>query len=530
MADPPPEIPAELQECMDAYLNKSIKPEKMTKNSTDDVLVRQSKLWRGRLAVYALEQDRMDVIQQIGDPDLRKILQTEGNCGGAHNIGHECGCGFGHCIVCHQWIPNTGGWGIRCAKPGCAPTNVCPPPKTIAPPIPVAPVPPPKTQAPVDPPAPDPPRKTAGKKARGQAKRAKKRGSGGGWGAPPTSSDESDGYTPTSPGYSPPGSPIPGLWKPIPKGGKKKKKDPAPSAPQTAAKKCNGVHGPTDICVECGQNFCKDCNQVRKGVLDGTKNYSCCGGGAPAVDLTAEEEKADILPADYPTHWEPPPPGVSLYTTRNVELDPDSQEFKDVIQHFHERNVVAKVLVDIAEGTRKSFEADYADQEYLHNPTGYVVKKVHAIRNFCQERMHDAFTRKIAAKNGVKPHEVLEIVYHGTKKDTAFDALALDSFNRDKSVQTRFGTGAYFDAHGPLSQFHAVVRCGNGKEGTIVVCSIASGKLAKTGSSDRGPPPGYDCGASDWHRGAWMRVSSHDAQVCPRYILTIERTAKPDQQ
>jgi hypothetical protein len=518
MADPPP-LPDDLEECVDDFLNKRIKAENITKNSSGDLLNRQMRLWKGRAACFAFEKGRYDVYDQIGEPNMKKVASLGIKCGGAHNIGAECECGFGHCIDCGKWVRDTCGWGIRCNDAKCilnGPTNVVDRPVTIA----VTP-------------DPKPARKIAGKKARGRAKRVKGLGGAGGGGGGSTASEESeDGVIEaTTPSHSPPGSPIPGLWQPIPLPVPKKKtpgggkgKKVVPTAPA-----CAIVHAPNDICEECGVNSCIICHQPKSKTVpwNATKGYNCgCGGGpapvpppvAPAtqIDLTDDTVTPVALPGEPPKHWSPPQPGSSPYITQSVDLEPGSVEYKHVVENYLNRNILGGVLFKFGNG----HEAYYVGESIRTKPTLYTVVKVTRIQNLANTVSYNGYLQGVMANRGIKLEDAEETVFHGTSYDSAL-AIAKTGFNRFKTATAAFGYGSYHDPYGPLSQYHAET-CGS-EPACVVVSKIASGVVGEGKFGDIAPPPGCDCGASGADKQSWMRISYHDSQVCPQYILHIKR-------
>lgn len=224
------------------------------------------------------------------------------------------------------------------------------------------------------------------------------------------------------------------------------------------------------------------------------------------------------LPPGYPDHWGPPPPGVNVWANRLVELDRSSNECKNVVGKFRDRNALAEAKYALGH----SLEATYVGTDLMQRPTAYVVEKVVAIRNFSREHSYNGFKQGIMANRGMDEEEVEEIVFHGTNESSAL-GIADKGFNRDKTQTHRFGLGVYQDMYGPLSQFHALDK-GERDGMRIIVSKMASGKVGKTDSDATGPPPGCDCGACDKDRSAWMRISFHDTQICPEYILHIRRT------
>ena len=565
MADTPPPVPDDLKDQLADFVSKKTKPKKITKNLSDSELTEQQALWVGRAVYHVQLKGRYDLYSQIAQPDMQKIVKYHITCGGAHNIGAECECGFGHCVGCGDWIPNTAGWGVRCNKARCtqnAPSNVgvmpiVPPPAIVpvAPATPIAPA-----AAPVAP-ASAPavaqtktPRKVAIKKAGGKKKRAKSLGLGGTWGGW-TSDDESDGgqaaacvpssptYSPTTPTGSPP--PTAGLWVPAPPPAATPSSGasvpvpsassgvlvpiPPPAMPSAAPPTGCGFHDANDICNKCGVNFCGGCNQAKSPSrpFNTIPNYNCgCTALANTVDLTVQPDEPVVpiptragLPSDYPEHWPPPPHGVNPFTARLDELLPGSAEFKSVARHFHDRNVLGGALYKLHQAN----EAGYIGHTLLNTPTAFKILKIVAVRNLGKERSYDGFLQELMARRGMEQADAEEVVFHGTNYVHALSILK-DGFLREMTGTTAFGHGSYHDPYGPVSQYHALDKSRHDAPACIVVSKIASGLVGLTKESDMTLPSYCDCGASGADKAAWMRISFRDPQVCPQHLLFFERT------
>ena len=534
MADPPI-LPDNLQPDVDAFRNKDVKTERLSKHAPVEVCARQTTLWRGRLADHLLQKERPDLLDQVGTPDMKNIALGGMKCGGAHGIGQECACGFGHCVSCGTWITGSCGWGVHCNKAACVaihPSNVIPRPVIVAPVTP----------------DPKPARKPASKKARGRAKRSK--GQGGGYS---TASDDSDElqFVPTTPPGSPPDSQTAGLWQPIPArkktapGGKKVAPTVKPTAqvktlggkgknlkvvPPTA-QACAIVHTPSDICEECGVNSCIICHQPKSKSVpwDAAKGYNCgCGGGmapppvAPVVptqidltdDTTVPTDMTVALHAMYPKHWSPPQPGTSPYILQYVELKPGSKERQLVIDNYRDRNTMGGMMFKYG----NAHDADYIADDIKRNPTMYTVEKVLRIQNLALETAYNGFLQGVMANRKLDLSDVEETVFHGTN-EKALLSIAANGFNRFKTSTAAFGFGSYQDVYGPLSQHHAEGHTPS----CVIVSKMASGVIGEGTFGNVEPPEGCDCGASGATKQSSMRVSYNDSQICPQYALYIKR-------
>jgi len=494
---------------LDDLLAGIVKQERMTKNSPDDLLERQQRLWIGKAIDLLQQRGREDLIPQIGKPDMKAVVQNHINCRGAHPIGGDCACGWGHCIECKNWVPGSAGWGIRCNKARCtqsAPSNI-PAPRAVIPA-----------------PDPKPPRPTtAVKTPRSQTKRAKG-GLGGAGGGNTTDEEEEEEDDETSDLWQPMSKPTPKKRTPPTTGGKGKKVvtpltavggpaiQPAapavplaPAAPPAAAPAAPPPAAPA---------------------APPPPAAPVMAAGGEAIDLTdVQPDEAVVpmagaaLPHGFPRHWPLPPPGTSPYQATLQELELNSMEAQSVIAYFRKCNQMSILLYAIGRGIT------YIDGDIIEDPTVFTVTKVTGIRDFPKQEAYHAFENGVMAKRGKSQEEVRETVFHGTCLSSAL-RIADEGFNRGKTGIKAHGDGSYHDVNGPLSLHHAREKRTPVDPACVIVSKIASGVIGQTRHGSVEPRPGCDCGADGPDRKAWMRVSFHDSQVCPEYILQLEKIGR----
>ena len=223
------------------------------------------------------------------------------------------------------------------------------------------------------------------------------------------------------------------------------------------------------------------------------------------------------LPHGYPKHWEQLPTDANPYTTRVEALDRSSIEYKMVVEKFYTSVEFGGALYKLDAAPE---DVCYIKQDIMDNPGKVRVVDVVAVRNFSQEHSYQGVLRGIMAEQKMSEENAQETVYHGTDKDAAL-SIAHKGFNRNKTIAHRFGYGTYHDIRGPLSIHHAKDAGGVPGKMCVIVSKIATGVVGVTEMYADAPPDGCDCGASGPDRAAWMRVSFHDSQVCPQYILYI---------
>ena len=197
-----------------------------------------------------------------------------------------------------------------------------------------------------------------------------------------------------------------------------------------------------------------------------------------------------------------------------------SEEARQVIQNYLTSLQLGGALYRLKETGE---EVSYIDPDRKVNPaTKIQVYKIVAIRNLPHQQSYRGFMEGIKAAKKLSALRVEEIVYHGTDEDAA-RSIAQKGFNRNKTVAHRFGYGTYHDIYGPLSVHHARDAGRHSASGKmcVIVSKIATGDVGETEVYADAPLDGCDCGASGPDRAAWMRVSFHDSQVCPQYILYI---------
>jgi hypothetical protein len=247
------------------------------------------------------------------------------------------------------------------------------------------------------------------------------------------------------------------------------------------------------------------------------------------VDITDDvvvvkvEKDTLALPADYPADWPPPKAGETLYSIRVVELPLNSDEAKKVIELYVKSNLDAVDLAAIAELERIDLHIDYARKFFKDSShsTAFKILRVSVICDYGRKKTYDAYKAKVEATYDGKD-EPEETVFHGTNLDIA-DKIIKGKFNILYAANQAHGPGMYFDTRGPLSQYHAYEKATSSSPPCVFVCDMATGNVCRWSSRMKSLPPGCHCGASGDDRQAWMRITTDDAQVYPRYLLELER-------